>query len=123
MDDQFDPIINHIKGSLTPRDQLDLKLTFFSIMVEGRGGVTKAQLKRDLASLSHDLCYINLQIQQIRQGQPNPNQIASLQQVKLKIQQEVVGKEVQLELLKAQCRRRRRGRCKVDTTDHSGVLG
>ena len=48
-------------------------------MAQGRGGPTKAQSRRDLASLAYDLYNINLQLQQIRQGQPNPNQIASLE--------------------------------------------
>ena len=77
-------------------------------MVQGRGGVTKAQLKRELARLSHNLYNIDLQIQHIRQGQPNPNQIASLEQAKFQIPQEVVAKEAQLELLNVQSRR---GRC------------
>ena len=46
-------------------------------MAKGGGGVTKSQLKKDLARLSHKLYNIDLQIQQIRQGQPNPNQITS----------------------------------------------
>ena len=58
------PIINHIKGSLTSRCQLDLKLvTFFFTMAMGRedySDVSKAQLKRDIASLSHDLYNISL---------------------------------------------------------------
>ena len=78
-----------------------------SITSQGRDGSTKAQLRRDLASLAHDYLYIYLQLQQIRQGQPIPNQIASLEQAKFQIQEEVVQKEVQLELLEAQTRRAR----------------
>ena len=60
LDDQFDPIINHIKGLLTSRCQLDLKLLAFFCTIAQGGQVSKAQLKRDLDQLGKDLYNIDL---------------------------------------------------------------
>ena len=49
-----------------------------------KGGVTKAKLK--IPSLLQDLYNIDLQLQQIRLGQPNPYQIQTLEQAKFQIQ-------------------------------------
>ena len=71
-----------------------------------KGAPSKAQLKSKIAQLSKDLYNIDLQIQTIRQGQPNPHQITALQAAKLEIQKQVVAKEVEL----ARTRTARKGR-------------
>ena len=50
-------------------------ITFFKTMAQG-GGTSLAELKRQLDSLSHNLLNIDLQIQQVKQGQGNnPNSL------------------------------------------------
>ena len=71
------------------------------MMAQG-SDVSQAQSKRDLDQLSHNLFNINLQIQQLRQGVGNnQQQIAILDAASIQIQ-----KEVELELKKAQGKRR-----------------
>ena len=82
-------------------------------MTQGGGGPTKAELRTDLVSLAHNLNNISLQFQTIRQGQPNSNQIASLEQARFQIKEEVVQKEVQLALLEAQTKRARQERGQI----------
>ena len=77
-------------------------------MAEGRP--SKAQLKREIDQLSQDLYNICLQLQAIRQGQPNPHRTASLEQAKVQIKQELVAKEIHLEQLNARTRMARRER-------------
>ena len=69
---------------------------------DGGANVSLAQLKRELDSLSHDLLNIDLQIQQVKQGQANPNSLETLQKARSQIKQEVIQKQVQFKLKKAQ---------------------
>ena len=59
----FDLVINHIKGVLT--DMCQSFVTLFFKMAQG-SMVTKAQLKRELESLSKDLFNLDLQIQDVK---------------------------------------------------------
>ena len=88
---------------LTDRCQSIVKLvTFFNTMAQG-GGPSLAELKRQLDSLSHNILNIDLQIQQVKQGQGNnPNSLKTLQQAKSQIKDQVVQKQIQFELKKAQ---------------------
>ena len=70
-------------------------------MAQG-GGPSLAQLKRELNSLSRDLLNIDLQKQQVKHEQANPNSLQTLQQARFQIKEQVVQKQVQLELKKAQ---------------------
>ena len=70
-------------------------------MAQGRGP-SLAQLKRELDSLSHDLLNIDLQIQEVKQGQPNLNSLQNLEQARAQIKEQVIQKQVQFELNKAQ---------------------
>ena len=70
-------------------------------MAQG-GGPSLAQFERELDSLSHDLLNIDLQIQQVKQGQPNPNSLQTLEQARAQIKEQVIQKQVQFELKKAQ---------------------
>ena len=70
-------------------------------MAQG-GGPSLAQLKRELDSLSHDLLNIDLQIQEVKQGQPNLNSLQNLEQARAQIKEQVIQKQVQFELNKAQ---------------------
>ena len=64
-------------------------------------GYSKAELKRQIAKLSHDWYNIYLKIQSVAQGQQNPKTVSELQSAKLDIQKEVVAKEIKLEKLNA----------------------
>ena len=70
-------------------------------MVQG-GGPSLAELKRHLDSLAWDLFNIDLQIQQVKQGNPNPNSLQRLEQARSQIKDEILQKEIQFELKKAQ---------------------
>ena len=75
-------------------------------MAQGRGP-SLAELKRQLDSLSHDLLNINLQIQQVKQGQGNnPNSLQRLEQARSQIKDEILQKQIQFELKKAQNKQR-----------------
>ena len=75
-------------------------------MAQGRGP-SLAELKRQLDSLSHNLLNIDLKIQQVKQGQGNnTNSLQTLEQARSQIQDQVVQKQIQLELKKAQNKRR-----------------
>ena len=66
-------------------------------MTQG-GGLSLAELKRQLDSLSHDLLNIDLQIQQVKQGQGNnPNSLQTLEQARSQIKDEVLQKQIQFE--------------------------
>ena len=60
--------------------------------------VSKAQLKRDLAQLAHNLYNIDLQIQNLRSQGNQEVQIRRLEIAKVQIQKDVVEKEIALEL-------------------------
>ena len=79
-------------------------VTFFNTIAQG-GGPSLAQLKRELDSLSHNLLNTDLQIQQIKKGQPNPNSLQTLEQAKAQIKEQVIQKQVQVEIKKAQNKR------------------
>ena len=67
-------------------------VTFFNTMAQGRGP-SLAELKRQLDSLSHDLLNIDLQIQQVKQGQGNnSNSLQKLEQVRSQIKNQVIRK-------------------------------
>ena len=72
-------------------------------MVQGKGP-SLAELKRQLDSLSHNLLNIDLQIQQVKQGQGNnPNSLQRLEQARPQIKSyEILQKEIQFELKKVQ---------------------
>ena len=75
-------------------------------MAQG-GGPSLAELKRQLDSLSHDLLNIDLQIQQVKQGQGNnPKSLQTLEKARSQIKDQVVQKQIQFELKKAQNKRR-----------------
>ena len=77
-------------------------------MAQG-GTTTKAQLKWEIQSLSKDLFNLNLQIQDIRTKANSEDQIKKLEQAKYQVQQEVIAKQIALELLDAQsCKARGR---------------
>ena len=79
-------------------------MTFFLTMTQG--GVSQAELKRDLEQLGNDLFNIDLQIQGVKQGMQHGNWV-TLEAARAQIAQEVVAKEVELTQLKAQARARR----------------
>ena len=83
---------------------VNLFVTFLNTMVQD-GGPSLAQLKRELDSLSHNLLNIDLQIQGVKQGQPNPNSLQTLEQARAQIKEQVIQKQVQFELKKAQNKR------------------
>ena len=62
-------------------------------MAQG-GGASLAQLKRELDSLSHDLLNIDLQIQQVKQGQANPHSLETLEKARSQIKEQVIQKQV-----------------------------
>ena len=70
-------------------------------MAQGEGP-SLAELKRQLDSLAWDLFNIDLQIQQVKQGNPNPNSLQRLEQARSQIKDEILQKEIQFELKKAQ---------------------
>ena len=73
-------------------------VTFFNTMVQGRGPFL-SELKRQLDSLSHNLLNIDLQIQQVKQGQGNnPNSLQTLEQARSQIKDQVIQKQIQFEL-------------------------
>ena len=69
--------------------------------------VSKAQLKREIASLLHDLYNIYLLIQNFKSQENQEQQIRRLGAAKVQIQKEVVEKEIALELKNTQSRRGR----------------
>ena len=74
-------------------------------MAQGSGPL--AELKRQLDSLSHDLLNIDLQIQQVKQGQGNnPNSLQRLEHARSQIKNKILQKQIQFELKKAQNKRR-----------------
>ena len=79
-------------------------------MAEG-SSVSKAQLKRELDSLSRDLFNLDLQIQDLKR-QPNTQaQIRQLEQAKLQVQEKGMEKQIELEIKEVQTRKARWGRC------------
>ena len=70
-------------------------------MAQG-GGPSLAELKRQLDSLARDLFNIDLQIQQVKQGNPNPNSLQRLEQARSQIKDKILQKQIQFELKKAQ---------------------
>ena len=86
----------------------DLDVTLFFKMAEG-GSMSKGQLKREIESLGKDLFNLDLQIQDLRTKANMEDQIKRLEQAKYQVQQEVVAKQIALELLDAQsCKARGR---------------
>ena len=75
-------------------------------MAQG-GGPSLAELKRQLDSLTRDLFNIDLQIQQVKEGKANPNSVERLEQARSQIKDDILQKEIQFELKKAQNKRRR----------------
>ena len=65
-------------------------------------GASLAQLKREWDSLSHNLLNIDLQIQQVKQDQANPHSLETLEKARSQIKEQVIQKQVQFELKKAQ---------------------
>ena len=78
-------------------------------MTEGGHAVSQAQLKRDLDLLSKQIFDIDLAIQ--RQGPGNTQTIANFEAAKVKIQKEIVAKQIELELKQAQNKKARQARC------------
>ena len=74
-------------------------------MAQG-GGPSLAELKRQLDSLAWDLFNIDPQIQQVKQGNPSPNGLQRLEQARSQIKDEILQKEIQFELKKAQNKQR-----------------
>ena len=70
-------------------------------MAQGRGH-SFAELKRQLDSLFN----IDLQIQQVKEGKPNPNSLQRLEQARPQIKDEILQKEIQFEFKKAQNKQR-----------------
>ena len=96
--------IQHFKGW----QKLEKLVTFLPDKADGSGTnskVSEAQLKRKIDSLAHDLFNIDLQIQQIKQQGQHQQQTATLERVKLQIQEEIVAKEIKLEYEKAKRKR------------------
>ena len=71
------------------------------------GSYSKAELKRQIAKLSHNLYNIDLQIKSVAQGEHNPKTVSELQSAKVDIQKEVVAKEIKLEKLNTRTKARR----------------
>ena len=69
-------------------------------------GVSQAQLKRELVQLGKILFNIDLQIQQLKQGHGNQQQIRRLEAAKLEIQKQTVAKEFERQRLRIQGRTR-----------------
>ena len=67
-------------------------IIFFNTMAQGRGP-SLAELKRQLDSLSHNLLDIDLQIQQVKQGQGNnPYSLQRLEQARSQIKDKILQK-------------------------------
>ena len=76
----------------------------------GASDLPKVQIKCDLEQLGKDLYNIDLQIQKVKSQGNDQHQIATLEEVKVIIQKDVVQKQIQLELKDAQSRGARRAR-------------
>ena len=91
--------------------QLDLKLvTYLYTMLEGESSyfqMSKAQLKRDIVQLSHNLYNIDLQIQNLRSQENQEQEIRGFETARLQAQKDMVEKEIALELKNAQSKRGR----------------
>ena len=70
-------------------------------------GYTQAGLKREIDEISRQIYEIDLKIQQFSTQQNPENHIANLQATKAKLQSDIVNLQIQLELKKAQGKRRR----------------
>ena len=67
--------------------------------------LSQAQLKRELASIAHNIYKIDLQIQALKRGQGSQHRISILETAKLQIQKKVGDKELQLKYVKAQAKK------------------
>ena len=70
-------------------------------------GVSQASLKRELDALLKQIYEIDIKIQQFKSQQQNHHHIPNLEAAKVDIQRKIVDKQIQLELKKAQGKRRR----------------
>ena len=71
----------------------------------GQRRIFKSSIKKEIDQLSKDLYNIDLQLQAIRQGQPNPHSTATLEQARVQIKNDLVAKEIQFQQLNARCRK------------------
>ena len=96
--------MNYIKDMPTQVSQTVVNLVF--TMAKG-DTTTKAQFKREIKGLSKDLFNLDLQIQDIRTKANSKDQIKRLEKAKYQVQQDVIAKQIALELLDAQSHKAR----------------